>query len=250
MGPLFAVLLASAPGPDPARLAGVRFAEAGEVQRVRAGSWRPSDPRNSGRSVRFVSPGRMVLDWRTDGVTCGLSSRRDGAGWALSVDCGSGPSAARWDWLPGGGARTSVFLVAAPQMSEAAVELARFDRDFAAVEKEYRTDYRLRALHRLTGRWLDAGWEVQVVLDAQRPALDGRPAQVEAEPCLPLAAEPDAAHRICLSVTADGGDRLQLVEQGDRLYECAWDEGPDGAQYDLARGSRIFSRATASAASP
>lgn len=242
MGPLLAVLLSAAPGLDPARLVHAGYAEASDVERIRAAAWRPSDPRNGGRSVRFVAPGRMVLDWRTDGASCGFTSRRDGSSWALSVDCGSGPSRALWTWLPDGGARTSVFLVAAPQMAEATVTLARFDRDFAAVEKEYRADYRLRALRRLTGRWQDASWEVELALDPQRPALEGRPAQVQAEPCLPLGAEPGDAHRICLSVTA-GSSRVQLVEQGDRLYECEWDEGPDGAQFDLAHGSRIFSRA-------
>lgn len=251
MGPLLAVLLlGAASGPDPARLSSVRFSEAGDVERIRAGSWKPSDPHNGGRSVRFVAPGRMVLDWRTDGAACTFASRRDGDGWALTVDCGAGRARARWKWLPGGGARTSAFLVAAPQMTEPQVDLVRFDRDFGAVEKEYRADYRLRALRRLDGRWEDASWETEVVLDLRNPSLNGRAAQVQAEPCLPLAPEPGTAHRICLSVAAEGLPKLQLVEQGDRLFECEWDESVDGAQFDLAHGSRIFTRTPASPTGP
>ncbi len=248
LGPLFAALLAAGPGLDPARLVNLRFAEAGEVQRIQAGTWRPSDPRNGGRSVRFVAPGRMVLDWRTDGAACAFRSRRDREGWALTVDCGAGPARAHWTWTANGGARTSVFLVAAPQMAEPSIELVRFDRDFAAVEKQVRAEFRERALRKLAGRWEDASWETEVILDSHRPALRGRPAVVQAEPCRPLGTPPTAAPVICLSLAAEGADRLMLVEQGERLFECEWDEGGDGAQYDLAHGSRIFTRAPAATA--
>ena len=241
---MLALILLAAAGQDPALLHNVRYAEAADVQRIKSAEWRPTDPRNGGRSVRFVAPGRMVLDWRIDGANCNFASRREQESWALTVDCGAGPSAARWTWLPGGGARTSVFQVAAPQMSDALVELARFDRDFAEVEKQYRADYRLRALRKLSGKWEDASWETEIVFDPQRPALGGRPALISATPCLPLAAAPGTAPVICLSVATDGSsDKLMLVEQGERLFECEWDEGGDGALYDLAKGSRIFSRA-------
>ena len=239
---LIGVLLAST---DPASLKNVRYSEAGDVQRIKAAEWRPADPRNGFRSVRFVAPGRMVLDWRVDGATCNFASRREGSEtWALTIDCGSGPAGARWTWLPGGGARTSVFQIAAPQMPDAQVELARFDRDFAEVEKQYRASFRLGALRKLSGKWEDASWDTEVVLDPSRPALGGRPAQVAASPCLPYAAAPGTSPVICLSVAADGADKLMLVEQGERLFECEWDEGGDGALYDLAKGSRIFTRAT------
>ena len=241
MGLLIGLLLAATPGPDPARLVNVRYSEAGDVGRVRAATWHPSDPRNGGRSVLFTAPGRMVLDWRTDGAFCSFTSRRRGGGWALLVDCGSGPSPARWAWLPGGGVRTSVFQLAAPQMSEAEVELSRFDLGFAEVEKEYRAGYRQASLRKLAGRWEDASGSAEVVLDPRHPALGGRPAEVQAEPCLPLAAPPGAAGVICLSVSA-GDERLLLAEQGERLFECTWDESAEGAVFDLAQGSRIFTR--------
>src|SRR5258706_10463466 len=237
------ILLASA-GQDPALLHNVRYAEAADVQRIKAAEWRPTDPRDGGRSVRFVAPGRMVLDWRIDGATCNFASRREQDGWALTIDCGSGPSPARWTWLPGGGARTSVFQVAAPQMSDALVDLAKFDRDFADVEKQYRADFRLRALRKLAGKWEDASWETEIVFDPQRPALGGRPALVLASPCLPLAAAPGTAPVICLSVTAEGAQKLLLVDQDDRLFDCEWAEGGDGALYDLAKSSPTFTRAT------
>lgn len=241
MGLLIGLLLAAAPGPDPARLVNVRYSEARDVGRIRAAEWRPSDPRNGGRSILFSAPGRMVLDWRTDGASCSFTSRRRGGVWALFVDCGSGRSAASWSWLPGGGARTSVFQLAAPQMNDAEVELARFDRGFAEVEKEYRRRYWQASLRRLAGRWEDASGSAEVVLDPRRPALGGRPAEVQAEPCLPLAAPPGTAEVICLSIAA-GDERLLLAEQGERLFECAWDEAGEGAVFDLAQGSRIFTR--------
>lgn len=241
MGLLIGLLLAAAPGPDPARLLKVRYSEAGDVGRIRAAAWRPSDPRNGGRSVFFPSPGRMVLDWRSDGASCSFTSRRSGAGWALLVDCGSGPSRATWSWLPRGGARTSVFQLSAPQMSDADVELARFDLGFAEVEKEYRARYREASLRKLAGRWEDASGSAEVDLDPRHPGLGGRPAEVQAEPCLPLAAPPGAAGVVCLSVAA-GDERLLLAEQGERLFECTWDESAEGAVFDLSQGSRIFTR--------
>lgn len=242
MGLFLGLLLAAATGPDPARLAGVRYSDAGDVGRIRAAAWRPSDARNGGRSVLLVAPGRMVLDWRTDGASCSFTSRRSASGWALRVDCGGGPAMATWSWLPGGGVRTSVFQLAAPQMSDAQVELVRFDRDFAQVEKEYRARYRQESLQKLAGRWEDASGSAEVVLDPRRPALGGRSAEVQAAPCLPLGAMPGAGEAICLSVVS-GDDRLFLVQQEDRLFECAWDEGGEGAVFDLAQGSRIFTRA-------
>ena len=241
MGLLIGLLLAAAPGPDPARLVNVRYSEAGDVGRIRAAAWHPSDPRNGGRSVRFTSPGRMVLDWRTDGASCRFTSRRSGGNWALLVDCGGGPSPAGWSWLPGGRARTSVFQLAAPQMSDAQVELVRFETGFAEVEKEYRARYRQASLRKLAGRWEDASGTVEVVLDPRHPVLGGRPAEVQAEPCLPLAAPSGAAGVICLSIAA-GDERLLLVEQGERLFECAWDESGEGAVFDLAQGARILAR--------
>lgn len=250
MGPLLAVLLSTAPGPgpDPARLVNLRFSEASEVERVRAGSWRPSDPRNGGRSVRFLGRGRMVLDWRADAATCSFSSRRERRSWTLTIDCGAGPERARWTWLPGGGARTNAFLVAAPQMTDAQLTLVRFDRDFAQVEKQYRAEYRERALQKLSGRWMDASWETEIMLDPQRLTLQGRPVQVVASPCRALGAAASAEPVICVSVKAESGPKVQLVEQGERLFECEWDEAGDGAQYDLAKGSRIFARAPAATA--
>jgi len=242
MGLLIGLLLAAAPDPDPARLQNVRYSEAGDVSRIRAAAWHPSDPRNGGRSVLFTAPGRMVLDWRTDGATCTFTSRRSRGGWALLVDCGAGASRASWSWLAGGGARTSVFQLAAPQMSDADVLLTRFDRSFAEVETEYRARYRQASLQQLAGRWEDASGSAEVVLDPRRPSLGGRPAQVQAEPCVPLAAPPDTAQVICLSIVA-GEERLLLAQQGERLYECAWDEAGDGAVFDLAQGFRIFTRA-------
>lgn len=242
MGLFLGLLLAAARGLYPARLRNVRYSEAADVGRIRAAAWRPSDPRNGGRSVLFTGPGRMVLDWRTDGAACSFSSRRSGGGWTLLVDCGGGPARASWTWLPGGGARTSVFQLAAPQMSDGQVELVRFERGFAEVEKEYRARYREASLRKLAGRWEDASGSTAVTLDPRRPALGGRPAEVQAEPCLPLAAAPGTAQVICLSIAA-GDEKLLLAEQGGRLFECAWDESGDGAVFDLAQGSRIFTRA-------
>lgn len=242
MGLLFALLLNAVANPDPARLANVRYSEASDVGRIRAAAWRPSDPRNGGRSVRFTSPGRMVLDWRTDGATCSFTSRSAGPGWTLFVDCGGGPARASWTWLLGGGARTGIFQLAAPQMGDAPVELLRFDRDFAQVEKEYRVGYRKASLRKLSGIWEDASGSANFVLDPEQPALAGRRVEVLADTCLPLAAGPGTAASICLSLDT-GDQRLMLVEQGERLYECSWDESSDGAVFDLSQGSRIFTRA-------
>jgi hypothetical protein len=245
MGFLIALLLA-VPGTDPARLANVRLADAADVQRIRAGSWRPSDPRNGRRSVHFVAPGTVVVDRGMEFARCRFASRPDRTGWALRVACGgAAPAPAHWTWLSDGRARTNLFEIAAPQMRDSQVELVRFDRDFGSVERQYRADFRLRSLRDLAGRWRDASWSTELVLDPKGATLGGKPAQLEAEPCLDLVAGRDALPVTCLSLTALDEPRLMLVSQGVRLFECEWDQSDDGARFDLAKGSRIFSRAPA-----
>src|SRR5438270_3919792 len=152
MSALLAIVLAAS-GPDPATLKAVRFAPAGDVARIRAGTWSIIDRRNDRTSIEFRDPGRLVLFNQEGDRDCTITSSKAGDAWEVMYRCtGLAPFTGEWTWLSADRVRVHLY--------DRTHEMARFDRGIAEVEKSFLAEYEKNVFVRFGGRWESDGAQI------------------------------------------------------------------------------------------